>query len=83
MGAANRQNATLQKQLQELTRTQSDTFKKLQDQQTETNWKLEMEQRRNRELEQELANKSNSTMLFFIVAAIALVVGFILAVLLI
>jgi len=79
MDAANKQNAALQKQLQDLTRTQSDTFRKLQDQQTETNRKLEREQQHSRELEQKLANEGSSAVLFIIIAVAALTVGFVLA----
>lgn len=77
--AANKQNAALQKQLQDLTKSQESTFKQLQEQQKETNNKLEKEQQRSRELEQKLAAKSDNSTIFIIIAAIALVIGFVLA----
>lgn len=77
--AANKQNGALQKQLQDLTKSQETTFKQLQEQQKETNNKLEKEQQRSRELEQKLAAKSDNSTIFIIIAAIALVIGFVLA----
>ncbi len=77
--AANKQNAALQKQLQDLTKSQESTFKQLQEQQKETTRKLEKEQQHSRELEQKLASRGNNSIVFVIIAAVALAIGFIIA----
>lgn len=77
--AANKQNEALQKQLQELTRNQKESFDKMQEQQKETTRKLEQEQKHSRELEQKLANSNKGNAAVIIAAIIAMVLGFILA----
>lgn len=77
--AVNKQNTALQKQLQELTKNQEATFKQLQEQQKETTRKLEKEQQHSRELEQKLASRGNNSIVFVIIAAVALAIGFIIA----
>ena len=78
METASKQNAALQKQLEDLTKSQKANFDKLTEQNKETTLKLEKEQQNNKLLETRLAealakNGNKTWMLIAIIAIIALV----------
>ena len=79
MEQSQKQNAALQKQLADLSKSQKESLDKLTEQNKQTNTLLERERQHSRELERQLASKPNYTTTFIIIAIIATVVGFILA----
>ena len=79
MEQSQKQNAALQKQLADLSKSQKESLDKLTEQNKQTNTLLERERQHSRELERQLASKPNNTTTFIIIAIIATVVGFILA----
>jgi len=79
MEQSQKQNAALQKQLADLSKSQKESLDKLTEQNKQTNTLLERERQHSRELERQLASKPNYTTTFIIIAVIATVVGFILA----
>ena len=81
MDTLQKQNAALQKQLGDLSKSQKTTFDKLTEQNKQTNTLLEKERKRSVELERQLAAKPNYTATFIIIAIIASIVGFIIAML--
>lgn len=76
METATKQNAALQKQLEDLTKSQKANFDKLTEQNKETTVKLEKEQQNNRILETKLAEAiaKNNNKTWMIIAIIALAV---------
>ena len=79
METAAKQNAALQKQLGDLSKSQKSTFDKLTEQNKQTNTLLEKERQRSVELERQLAAKPNYTSTFIIIAIVAAILGFVLA----
>ena len=79
MEQSQKQNAALQKQLADLSKSQKESLDKLTEQNKQTNTLLERERQHSRELERQLASKPNYTTTLIIIAIIATVVGFILA----
>lgn len=77
--AASKQNSALQKQLQDMARSQKDTFDKLTEQNKTTNALLEKERKLNTELQIKLENRASSTAMYFIIAVLAAALGFVLA----
>jgi hypothetical protein len=74
-----KQNVALQKQLEDLSKSQKTTFDKLTDQNKQTNALLEKERQHSRDLERRLDSRPNSTSIYLIIAVIAIVIGFIIA----
>lgn len=74
-----KQNVALQKQLEDLSKSQKSTFDKLTDQNKQTNALLEKERQHSRDLERRLDSRPNSTSIYLIIAVIAIVIGFIIA----
>jgi len=74
-----KQNVALQKQLEDLSKSQKTTFDKLTDQNKQTNALLEKERQHSRDLERQLDSRPNSTSIYLIIAVIAIVIGFIIA----
>ena len=74
-----KQNLALQKQLEDLSKSQKTTFDKLTDQNKQTNALLEKERQHSRDLERRLDSRPNSTSIYLIIAVIAIVIGFIIA----
>jgi len=79
MEQSHKQNAALQKQLAELSKSQKESVDKLTEQNKQTNTLLEKERQHSRELERKLAAKPNYMSTFIIIAIIAAIIGFILA----
>ena len=82
METLQKQNSALQKQLGDLSKSQKSTFDKLTEQNKNTNTLLEKERQRRSELEHQLAAKPNYTAMFMIIAIIAAIVGFVIAMML-
>ena len=74
-----KQNVALQKQLEDLSKSQKTTFDKLTDQNKQTNALLEKERQHSRDLERRLDSRPNITSIYLIIAVIAIVIGFIIA----
>lgn len=79
MDAAGKQNSALQKQLQDMAKSQKESLDKLTEQNKATNVLLEKERKRNTELEKELAGKGNNMGLMVVVAIAAAIIGFVIA----
>ena len=79
MEQSQKQNAALQKQLAELSKSQKEYVDKLTEQNKQTNTLLEKERQHSRELERQLAAKPNYMSTFIIIAIIAAIIGFIIA----
>ena len=76
---AQKQNVALQKQIEDLSKSQKTTFDKLTDQNKETNAKLEKERQRSMDLERRLAATPSHTSTYIIIAIIAVIIGYIIA----
>jgi len=76
---AQKQNSALQKQIEDLSKSQKATFEKLTDQNKEANVKLEKERQRSMELEKRLAASSSHTSTYIIIAIVAVIIGYIIA----
>ena len=74
-----KQNVALQKQLEDLSKSQKTTFDKLTDQNKQTNALLEKERQRNMDLERRLASTSSHTSTYIIIAVVAVIIGYIIA----
>ena len=79
MESASKQNAALQKQLQDMSKSQKESLDKLTEQNKSTNALLERERQKSSTLERELASKGNNLGVILIVAIIALLVGIFIA----
>ncbi len=77
---AQKQNVALQKQIEDLSKTQKTTFDKLTDQNKEANAKLEKERQRSMDLERRLAATPSHTSTYIIIAIVAVIIGYIIAV---
>ena len=77
--AAGKQNAALQKQLQDMAKSQKESIDKLTEQNKATNKLLETEREKNYALEKKLANQGNNYTVAIIITIIAIIVGFALA----
>ena len=76
---AQKQNVALQKQIEDLSKSQKTTFDKLTDQNKETNAKLEKERQRSMDLERRLAATPSHTSTYIIIAIVAVIIGYIIA----
>ena len=76
---AQKQNVALQKQIEELSKSQKTTFDKLTDQNKEANAKLEKERQRSMDLERRLAATPSHTSTYIIIAIVAVIIGYIIA----
>lgn len=74
-----KQNVALQKQLEDLSKSQKTTFDKLTDQNKQTNALLEKERQRNMDLEKRLAATPSHTSTYIIIAIVAVIIGYIIA----
>ena len=77
---AQKQNVALQKQIEDLSKSQKTTFDKLTDQNKEANAKLEKERQRSMDLERRLAATPSHTSTYIIIAIVAVIIGYIIAV---
>ena len=77
---AQKQNVALQKQIEDLSKSQKTTFDKLTDQNKEANAKLEKERLRSMDLERRLAATPSHTSTYIIIAIVAVIIGYIIAV---
>ena len=76
---AQKQNVALQKQIEDLSKSQKTTFDKLTDQNKEANAKLEKERQRSMDLERRLAATPSHTSTYIIIAIVAVIIGYIIA----
>ena len=74
-----KQNVALQKQLEDLSKSQKTTFDKLTDQNKQTNALLEKERQRSMDLEKRLAATPSHTSTYIIIAIVAVIIGYIIA----
>ena len=79
MEQAQKQNVALQKQIEDLSKSQKTTFDKLTDQNKEANAKLEKERQRSMDLERRLAATPSHTSTYIIIAIVAVIIGYIIA----
>lgn len=79
MEQAQKQNVALQKQIEDLSKSQKTTFDKLTDQNKEANAKLEKERQRSMDLEKRLAATPSHTSTYIIIAIVAVIIGYIIA----
>lgn len=77
MEQSQKQNAALQKQLADMSKSQKESLDKLAEQNKQTNAQLEKERQHSRELEKRIAAKPDNTLIFFIIAIVSALIGFI------
>lgn len=74
-----KQNVALQKQLEDLSKSQKTTFDKLTEQNKQTNALLEKERQRSMDLERRLSATPSHTSTYIIIAIVAVIIGYIIA----